>query len=143
MELPGVTGDWAVKDIVAHLTAWEGRPVAWLKAARDGTAVQPAPWDTSMSEQAINAWIYQTNHSRPLANVLAESRLVFERLVIGIEALSDQQLNERRDWLDGRSLIEAMAANTFEHYREHGAAIQTWLNQVARAESTTFSAVTR
>jgi hypothetical protein len=25
LTMPGVTGDWSVKDILAHVTTWEGR----------------------------------------------------------------------------------------------------------------------
>ena len=30
MDLPGVTGHWSIKDIVAHLTGWRRRTVARL-----------------------------------------------------------------------------------------------------------------
>lgn len=34
MDLPGVSGDYSTKDIVAHITACERALVRWLKAAR-------------------------------------------------------------------------------------------------------------
>ncbi len=44
MTIVGVVGDWSIKDIVAHITAWEQRPVEWLAAARRGDKPTPAPW---------------------------------------------------------------------------------------------------
>lgn len=36
MDLPGVSGDYSTKDIVAHITAYERALVNWLKPARAG-----------------------------------------------------------------------------------------------------------
>ncbi len=37
MTTPGVNGAWAMRDMIAHLTAWQRRALALLEAARDGT----------------------------------------------------------------------------------------------------------
>ena len=36
---PGVTGEWSVKDILAHMTAWEERIAAWAEALNQGVAL--------------------------------------------------------------------------------------------------------
>jgi hypothetical protein len=43
MDLPGVTGHWSIKDIVAHLTGWRRRTVARLQAAQRGEPEPPHP----------------------------------------------------------------------------------------------------
>jgi hypothetical protein len=50
-----VTGDWSIKDIVAHLTAWEERLVAWLEAIAHGTSPELPPWPGNFDEDATNA----------------------------------------------------------------------------------------
>jgi hypothetical protein len=131
MERPGVTEDWAVKDIVGHLAAWQSRPVAWFQAARAGTRPEPPPWDMHLSEEEINAWITQSNRSRPLQDLLAESRRVSSDLLEAIRATPEQELADpgRFPWLQGRSLLDALAGNTYEHYQEHGQAIRAWLEK--------------
>ena len=46
---PGIEGNRSVKDIVAHMTAWEQRMIQWLDESAAGLAPQrPAPgmtWD--------------------------------------------------------------------------------------------------
>jgi len=41
MTVAGVTGNWSVKDVVAHLTAWEKQTVARLTAIRQGGTPEP------------------------------------------------------------------------------------------------------
>jgi hypothetical protein len=130
MTTPGVVGMWSVKDLVAHLTAWEKRPVAWLIAAQRGGKPTPAPWSSDLDEEQVNAWIYESNQSRSLEDVLAESRAVFEQVIQGIESLADEALSDpnRFKWLNGTALVDAMSGNTFEHYRDHAEMIRQWLN---------------
>ncbi|MBI5304529.1 MAG: ClbS/DfsB family four-helix bundle protein [Chloroflexi bacterium] len=130
MEVPGVVGVWSVKDLVAHLTAWEKRPAAWLAAAQRGDKPTPAPWSRDLDEEQVNAWIYESNKYRMLDDVLEESRTVFDQIMQGLEALTQESLSDphRFEWLNGIALIEAMPGNTFEHYRDHAEMIRQWLN---------------
>jgi hypothetical protein len=108
MLLPGVTGDWTFKDVVAHLTGWRKRTVARFAGAGQGRGPLPAEWPAELGEdvQPINAWIYRTNRDRPLAEVLAESRQVWQQLVDLVEALPEADLMEpgRFEWMEGLAL---------------------------------------
>lgn len=43
-QLPDVNGGWAIKDILAHLSAWELLFLGWYQAGMNGeTVVTPAP----------------------------------------------------------------------------------------------------
>ena len=65
MDQPGVNGDWSMKDIVAHLTGWQPRLTSRLQAAQRGEPEPPSPWPAHLqTEDEINAWLYETNHSR-------------------------------------------------------------------------------
>lgn len=131
MERGGVTGDWAVKDLIGHLTAWESRPVAWFRAVRAGIAPEPPRWDRQLDETQVNAWIFESNRRRPLSELLAESRATFEQLLNLVEATSEEELtsHDRFAWLNGSSLREVIAGNTYEHYQEHAQQIRAWLAQ--------------
>lgn len=130
MSTPGVVGDWSVKDIIAHITAWQRRPVEWLAAARRGDKPKPAPWPPSLAgDDPINAWIYDANRNRPLKEVLAESRQVHDKLMQGLESMPEQELNDasRFSWLNGNSLADSIPGNSYEHYQHHSQDIQAWL----------------
>ncbi len=131
MQLRGVTGDWSVKDLTAHLTAWTARALAWLEAIPGGAWPQPPVWPTNLDEDGINAWIWAANRGRRVDDVLNESRRVFDQLVKGIEALSEQDLGQsgRFEWLQGNSLAGSIGSNTFEHYEVHSRELREWLSR--------------
>src|SRR5215471_4929108 len=122
MTQPQVAGGWSIKDIVAHLTGWRRRTVLRFRSALDPTVDMTPPWpaelngDDADGVNEINDWIYRTNRDRPLADVLNDSREVFQQLVVAIDALSDEQLNDpqRFPWPEG----ERPGAVLFGHFHE-------------------------
>src|SRR5262249_37288304 len=82
MTQPDVAGGWSIKDIVAHLTGWRRRTIRRLQAMlKQETAFTP-PWPPELQEDdEINAWIYESNRDRPLAEVLNDSRDVFQQFL--------------------------------------------------------------
>src|SRR5215469_18181741 len=97
MTQPEVAGGWSIKDIVAHLTGWRRRTVLRFRAAHDPTIDMTPPWPAELADlnedvdvDEVNAWIYETNRDRPLADVLNDSREVFQQLVEAIGALTDE-----------------------------------------------------
>jgi hypothetical protein len=129
MTVAGATGDWSVKDIIAHLTAWENQTAARLSAVRQGSTPRAAPWPPNLSEEEENAWIYEANRKRSLRDVLDESRRVHDEVMRQLQSVTDEELNEpgRFSWLDGNKLVEYIPGNTYEHYQEHGELIRKWL----------------
>jgi hypothetical protein len=140
MTQPEVAGGWSIKDIVAHITGWRRRTVLRFRAALDPTIDMTPPWPAEMGEldedddvDQINAWIYKTNRDRPLADVLGDSREVFQQLVSEVLALSDEQLNdqERFPWLSGERLTGALIFGHF--HEEHEPDMRAWLAKVKQA----------
>ena len=134
MTQPEVAGGWSIKDIVAHLTGWRRRTVLRFRAALDSTVDMtpdyPAELDEDDEVDQINAWIYKANRDRPLADVLNDSREVFQQLVAEVSALSDEQLNDpqRFPWLEGERLTGAFIFGHF--HEEHEPAMRAWLSRV-------------
>jgi hypothetical protein len=134
MTQPEVAGGWSIKDIVAHITGWRRRTVLRFRAALDPTVDMtpdyPAELDEDDEVDQINAWIYKANRDRPLADVLNDSREVFQQLVAEVSALSDEQLNDpqRFPWLEGERLTGAFIFGHF--HEEHEPDMRAWLSRV-------------
>ena len=139
MTQPEVAGGWSIKDIVAHLTGWRRRTVSRLQATLKHESDFTRPWPSELQEDReslypdeINAWIYETNRDRPLADVLSDSREVFQQLVSAIDAFSEEELQDSRriDWLEGEPLSGKAFFGHF--HEEHEPDMRAWLERVRR-----------
>ena len=132
MEQPGAAADWSIKDIIAHLTGWRYRTVARLQAAQRGEGEPPPYWPAHLQADVdldeINAWIYETNHERPVREVLDESHDVFQQMFAAIEALPDAVLSDPAQhlpWLETESI---KPSDFFGHFHEeHEPDMRAWL----------------
>jgi hypothetical protein len=118
MTQPDVAGGWSIKDLVAHLTGWRRRTVKRLQAALKHEPDFSPPWPSELqADDAINAWIYEANRDRPLADVLSDSRDVFHQLMETLDTFSEEDLQHlhRFVWLDGESLS---GKTFFSHFQE-------------------------
>jgi len=133
MTQPGVAGEWSIKDIVAHLTGWRRRTVGRFQAALRHEPSPPPLWPPHLqTDDEINAWIYAASRDRPLADVLRESRDVFEQLVETLGAFPESDLLDpaRFPWLEGEPLS---GAAFFAHFHEeHEPDMRAWLDRVRR-----------
>lgn len=136
MEQPGSFGEWSLKDLLAHLTGWRQVAAARLEAAlRREEPVFPWPphLEVGQGPDAKNEWFMETNRDKPLAEVVRESREVFDRVERGITAISEDALfhPNRFSWLPGAALASAVVKGTIEHYRlAHEPEIRAWLKQL-------------
>ncbi|HEX7973077.1 MAG TPA: ClbS/DfsB family four-helix bundle protein [Anaerolineales bacterium] len=101
----GVVGDWSIKDVMAHLIAWETELIKLLWQAQQGQKPTSAHFgSTSMDD--LNAAFYQETRDRPLDRVMADFQAVRKQTSRRVDAFSDADLNnpQRYPWLDGRPL---------------------------------------
>ena len=117
---PGVTSDWSVKDIVAHIGFWERSVLDGLRTGERGLQGEV---------DEINERVFRANRDRPLGEVLAEAREIYRDLLATIEALPEDALTapDRFTWTGGRPVWVAIAGNTYWHYPEHAESIRAWL----------------
>jgi hypothetical protein len=130
MDTPGVDGQWSVKDIVAHLTWYDRTVVEGAQTVMRGEPyVRTGLRALGMDER--NERIAAESRDRPLRDVLADSRQVFDQVLAVVRACPDDVLNDgRRFGLPGDVPPWVLVANnTYEHYREHGRAIRAWLDR--------------
>jgi hypothetical protein len=139
MEQPGATGEWAFKDVVAHLNGWRTRTLARLDAARTGAEPAP-PWPADLDEDSedgltqINGWIERAGRERSLHEVLGETRRSFDLMRDAVLALSDEELSNpsRYPWMGGEP-VGMVVGYSFDHFHdEHEPALTAWLDSMAR-----------
>jgi hypothetical protein len=136
MTQPEVAGGWSIKDIVAHITGWRRRTVSRFQAALNHETDYTTPWPKELQDDdEINAWIYESNRDRPLADVLSDSREVFQQLVDAIHAFSDDELQDpqRIEWLQGEPLSGKFVFSHF--HEEHEPDMRAWLDRVRKGSS--------
>ncbi len=121
---PGAVGKWSVKDTLVHIVVHEQRMIQWMnERLGGGHPILPQPYsmpDVELNE--LNEQIYQENLDRTLEDVLHDLHKTH------IESLRLVEESREEDLLDphcfrlqgGEPLWEAIAANTFWHYEEHG-----------------------
>jgi len=122
----GAEGEWSVKDILSHLSAWEKYLLDRLGMVMTGQSPR-YPVMTSWDDvHRFNAQVFADNKDRPLSSVILEFRSLYQGVMTVLEALSDDLLNQPYSYDfpdDGINLVQLIRANTSEHYREHPIAI--------------------
>ncbi len=133
MTQPEVAGGWSIKDIVAHLTGWRRRSVRRFQALLNHAPDFSPPWPPELREDdEINAWIYEANRDRPLAEVLSESREVFQQLVDTLDAFPEEELQDLRRTL-GLEEEQVSGRLFFAHFHEeHEPDMRAWLEKVKK-----------
>jgi len=125
MLLPGVDGEWSVKDALAHISVWERCMIRWVGShLRSEEPAIPLPWDVDR----MNAETYVLVKVKPLAEVLEEFNQSYRDSLALTEGLSEEQLQTvyADTWPMG-PLWTGIAANTNWHYKEHHTDILKWL----------------
>jgi uncharacterized protein (TIGR03083 family) len=122
---PGAAGDWSVKDVLSHLTAWEAELVTGLAKFRRGQSAGKTDY-TSAEIQAQNTRWHAENQGRPLERVLADFRGVRKQTLRQIEALTKTDLNAPRPWLRQQTIVDWVKSWVLEHEIEHARHLAEW-----------------
>jgi hypothetical protein len=115
-------GQWSIKDLLAHISAWDRFAVAWLDAdARGEVPGLPAPKMTHEQVDAFNAGVYLACRGHPLAEEKIEFRASYEALYARAAQAPETDLLEpgRYAWLGDWPLYRLFGANSFYQYGEH------------------------
>jgi hypothetical protein len=117
--LPGVVGDWSIKDVLAHLVEWEQLFLAWYRCGIEGTvpAIQPMGLSRTVIDQ-LNQGFYERNRLRPLPAVLADFNASYQEILRTVQAISEEEMfsTGRYAWTGKLVLADYIAANTCSHY---------------------------
>jgi len=134
MEIPGVNGDWTMKDIVAHLTGWNRWHVSCMRAAARGEAGPPPPWPSDLQgDDEINAWIYDSHRNRSVEQVMDETHQSFQELRDVLESLPDDVRIAEKRHLVRLGDQDFAAGDFFDHFHDdHEADVRAWLARIAK-----------
>jgi hypothetical protein len=135
LQMPGVNGDWSVKDHLAHLTFWERvNLLDMLKAIEQGTSwTDPGLERTEEVRDQTNQQVYLHNKDRSLADVLSEFQATHQQVIESLEKLSEEELQTPHDWLGGDSIMTWLS-DPNGHYDEHEQSIRDWLARQSSAK---------
>jgi hypothetical protein len=118
---PGVTGDWTVKDILAHVTTWEGEALEYLPLIIAGG--RPPRYVRYGGIDAFNAKMTEEKRGLSLAEVLRQLEDTHDRLIDFVlrtpDALFTHDTRFRR----------RLRLDTYSHYPQHAEAIRQWRKQ--------------
>lgn len=112
-------GNWAVKDILAHLYEWQQMFFRWHEiGVRGEVPAVPAPGFKWSQLPALNQMIYQKYRELAPEKALALFRESHQQTVEFIEALPDANLTSPGlyKWMNQNTLMAYLNANTAAHY---------------------------
>jgi len=131
---PGIEDNRSVKDLLAHITAWEQRMINWLNESVAGLVPQrPAPGMTWDDLDRLNEQTFLENKDKALTEVMSASATSYAQALRRVQEMTDQDLFDgaRFAWREGDPLWHMVAANTWWHYKEHREQIEAWLSDRA------------
>ena len=130
MTEPVLASGWSVKDLIAHVAAYENWTAAQIRAATEDRAptdmelygveeMPPDPEGWDLDRQ--NAAIYAQYKDMPLAEVMAFSGQAFGDLVSAVEAVSDEDIARAgaQSWTGDATLLEIVPGQCYGHYEQH------------------------
>lgn len=126
----GVVGQWSIKDVLGHVTAWDQLAVEYLERWRRGAPAPERDWD---SADDFNAREADRKQGWPLARIRDEADTARDRLRTLLVGINDDEwatpvtLFERErplgEWVGG-ALNGDGGPGT--HAAEHAEQIQAW-----------------
>jgi hypothetical protein len=116
---PGVIKTWSVRDIIVHVTTWEGEAVKHLPEVLAGR--RPPRYSVTYGGiDAFNALTTARKKDLPLAEVFRQQAAVHRRVVALIERAPENEL------ASGARFRNRLRLDTYGHYAGHTAAILRW-----------------
>lgn len=137
---PGVVGSWSMKDLLAHLTAYQRTWGARIRG--ELTGVPPTMrdlYDVEQFPEGAENWTLDEQNdairanyaSLPAPEVLAMWRTSADLLTDGVSALPEADLTTagRFAWAGEQPLAEAMAGDTYGHAAVHAEQVRAWFGR--------------
>jgi hypothetical protein len=126
--------DWSIKDVIAHLWAWQQLSIARLVGGLQDQEPEFPKWivesDENWEENAdkVNAVTFERHHAKSWSEIHQNWREGFLRLLKLGESISERNLldGDRFPWLQGYSLAFILIAS-YDHHQEHLEKLRDWL----------------
>ena len=129
---------WTVKDLMAHLMAWQQVTNARLEAAVHGGEPSLPGWldgsdpESESEIDTFNARIFEMYRDEPWARVHALWRAGFARVLrLAEEVPEDVMLDSQRfAWLKGYPLLAVLEGTYGHHHRDHYPVLAARVEQI-------------
>jgi len=125
----GVESDWSIKDLMAHIIAWER-----LAQDRINSALTGEPFNFPLIEgedfvDKFNASVYVENCDASLDVIEAEFQQSHQDFLKQIRDVDEEFLLKPLpfEWAKDLTAQVLISANTHWHYLEHAESIRKWL----------------
>lgn len=113
------TGDWSIKDILGHVTTWEGEALKCLPIILHGE--RPPSYRREYGGiDSFNALQTQHKAELPIAQVLEDFHATHQRLMAYLESVPEE------NFTSGTRFLRRLGWDTFKHYPEHAKTIREW-----------------
>jgi hypothetical protein len=116
---PVFANGWSVKDMLAHIAAWEWRCAGILNAAQDSNM----PFHGSPDVNALNEEFYKERAEWSWEEVDNDFREAHRTLLLAIRSLSTERLHDEL-------VQKSIAEETWEHYEQHLPSLENWHKQM-------------
>jgi len=137
MTIKGVSGKWSIKDIPAHILAYEQYIADRMQEILLDEPYTPCKTQTALDafldefgypdfgsplldDHGPNTWVVERYKNVPLEDVVAQETNAFSAIVSALENIPENLITQH-------NLFERVANNTYHHYREHIADIKRWV----------------
>jgi len=132
MARPGAVGRWSVRDVLAHILAWDEEAATRLELLAAG---RPQDFARITNEEELEAW-NASAHERyaglALAEVMRRLEAVQGRILVGLDSLSDERLGTDAGPVPVRHWLPEC---TYAHEEEHCADILAWRRSIETSEA--------
>jgi hypothetical protein len=126
---PGVVGNWSIKDVMAHIAAWEKLAHDRINAALTGESLKYPVIEGDDFVDNFNHQVYEKNKDLSLEVVQDDFDRSYKEFLHQIQSLDDGTLTRKLpfDWAGNRTVQILISANTHWHYVEHAESITNWI----------------
>jgi len=121
---PSLSNGWSVKDVIAHIAAWEWRCASLLQESHKSDA----PLKAEPHVDALNQEIHQDRQEWAWEEVEYDFRAAHRALIEAIKNFPAERLKSK-------FVKETIATHTWQHYAKHLPDIQRWHKQVSSSIS--------
>jgi hypothetical protein len=139
--LKGVLGKWSIKDMLAHILAYELYIADRMNEILHGEKYLPSRTQNALDafldefgypdfgsplveDDGPSEWVTEKYKNVSLEDLVAQEIQAFASIITSFEKLPEETLHQH-------NLFERVATNTYRHYREHSADIKRWLASTA------------